>query len=744
MPIQSRLIRQLRSLHGIPVSPYHKNRVLLHFHYPRWYARATPKTRTSAIPAQTSKQNYRQDTDHAAAAGLLGHAHSEQGDSRHVTNDHVPNTRPSQRLASLAIGHKKGDEQIRQRQLRHRLGYTDALDWRPVLALLIEHTELNNTEAWKQTRHVRLPAPLAEIYKGDLGHLFLEILMTTESHVQQRTERPPVLILQGTEEANRRAMTILEKKLGNVELLAMPAMQDFEDESLHAVSDDERQTQPPPRSVWVGRTNGTRSFADITFRNIERPSQWSTIAFANYVDTITSAQPSRQSLRAEYGPQSPTESNSAHEKGVSEALVSLFEDSEMSRYVSTDACNWALTYLAHHRRLPDARRIVLALEKHKIDIMATPFNTLLDSAAEAQDLHNFRFVLNMMLKFGRKPNWQSWASLARLVSRRSMSEARDIVNRMRENGLLKNPAVKKEMASVLVKYDYERWIEDKGTTATFLEHYDKLFDGETWMDDSATNRMIAVRATRGEYDAADSLIDEMERRGGRCTIATLDVLLTACTDQGNTKAAVSFTSRLLGSSSRINPNETTYRQLFLLAWNRRSVNMLRVVWRYACMAGHNNFMMRRAMNHCIHVQQQKPAKSSKAPAISDKRPSRSEVFKSVAPNIALGLSSQTKVSRPDGPEQASTHSEDAKPAPDLAAICQRLFDLVVTDAQQAGRLRPVNALAPMLEKALAMDSQWKEEGLTGDVDAMLERAIEVPVYKYTGHESNIFSRYPSL
>ena len=428
---------------------------------------------------------------------------------------------------------------------------------------------------------------------------------------------------------------------------------------------------------------------------------------------------------------------------MAQSLVEAFSSPEVRNYASAYSIVRTFQYLASQRKLRDIRTIFHLLNNAEFKLTASAFNTMLQASAIAQDLHGFRFVLSIMVARQIRPTWESWASLLELVSYRSLTDAHTIRERMRALNLLHNPAARKSVASLLIKRDFQEWLDNGKDGKQFLAHYDQLFWGPEWLSGESANALVDVRATRGQFAIISSLLDEFDARRCKLDVVILNTILTLAATHGNVAAGITLASRLLHPGYQIRPDANTFKQLYALVWHRRCPNLVRVVWRYACMAGHVDFKMRRDIHDSVVAFSDSRSRNITRQDRPQRRfnqadpPSRNAVFRSFAGKLAVGVPTGQK--RADTTVTTETEhwllthgAEKEKDIPEAefrVARDKRLTEIFQEDIASYGELLPRFPLRTMLEEAFAQDTSWKKDGLVDDLDKMFASAIQVPVVK---------------
>lgn len=717
-----RRLHDLLSQHVIGQEP-------LLFLYPSWFAHKTPATLSirQTFYTSTALRSSGYELEHDRSDGNVK---ATLGDGSSVPDLH--NARPTVRLVRSIRANARADILI-QKKKKDLRSHGDGNDWKTPFQWLRRYTRKGADSNVVRTVLLHMPEGINAQYSGDLGELFLEILLTTECHVQldpreSSADEIGVLMLKGTPLAIALARARLNNALNAIARDDLNASRDMSIYKLWTTNADPKNTTL--RSVWSQDHHQRSRQLTRAVEDIPRPEHWTIITFARFVDELVNTKVSRTMQHGLYGGSDVRAGASHHVQAVTRALLNLFQAPQMEPFISSYACVSAFTFLAKHRKFPEVRHIFRILDEHKTLVPPEVFHVLMRAAADAQDLHVYSFILRLMLRRKLQPTWQTWAAFVRLMSAVSTPRTANIIQAMRERGLFVSLAARQAVAEVLASEPYKEWLQTGGTTQGYLDHCDRIWEDPRWLSDSCANRMLDVQVTTGNFEDAELVLNALEGRGRRANVTSLNTILGACTLHGNTQPAVAIMARLLGTNAWIQPDQTTFDSLFRLAWNRRSFNLLRVVWRHACMHGHVSFDMQRLMESTIIKYAVSKGSNDSASDIADASVSRSEQFKSFAAKVAVGLHSTLSLEQLDallryGSEQSPYTGEQAS---EQARLRRKMLQgFVKADMQQVGRMRPVYSLGEMVVKADEMDQSWKREGLRDGIETLLSRAIHVPV-----------------
>ena len=373
----------------------------------------------------------------------------------------------------------------------------------------------------------------------------------------------------------------------------------------------------------VARKSSSAS-ADMLF--IDRLSINSITSFAAYIDDITVSPSRLLSRRLTLGPVPTSGSPQTHTiiHQVTTELQSVFNDTACAPFISPEAVDNALQYLVQHTQFPAIRAVMSSLEQNEqYGFTASNFNILLGAAAKMEDVHNFQYVLHLMLQRRVKPTWRTWVRLHELVCRgRFPAEAAEgIVERMRRKGILAHSQAMREIVAngvemglsahfrsgtdaelhdFIAQYD-ERWaIDGQAAAAEKLpstnSRHELATEPRQWLTTSTANRMIKVLLSHGRTQDALTMVQKLEAAGEVPDTATLNTFLASASRARDVSAAVAalryFEPAMRRSWKPIGLNERSFSMLFHVAWRGQWFNVSRVVWRYACCAGEVTWEMR--------------------------------------------------------------------------------------------------------------------------------------------------------
>lgn len=620
--------------------------------------------------------------------------------------------------------------------------------------------DLYNATPTKHSRYKRivelatLPKGVAAVFEPNTEIAILEIMQRTGCHVQMAPQYAVEGIpkaftgvaLQGTYAQNDSALSLLPSYitafyLESTETRARLTKHDIhralqadgdegttdpenwandDDENIAGLSSGKEfdankclQSGAIVRSVWIrDRIKGNLRQPDSCKRDL--PLLRSAAEFTAYVDDLTSMRVGV--LSQEERAQQTGNRTWRRVSTVVEMLVSLFKDPATSHLCTTESIGRSFEFLAKYQNFFALRQIMQSLDDGNREIGIGGFNAMLSAVADAGDVHHFERVLAWMKRRDIAPGSLTWASIHNLICRRIPAEADTIPILMRDKGLLRDNIALVAVIRNEVRQHLLAHIQRGGDMAGFLRTYSTrvhvLYDRPDfkWLGVDVLNRMLRVLVSLGRTDEAVVLLERFRREArGPLETGTLNTFLSSTSDDFDAGSAIATLKMFhVGKYGAVMPDQITYMILFMIAWRRKYYNMLRVVWRYACVAGQVPYDMRKRMIRSLY----------KYSPMNADVVNPSLVFKAWAAKFAIGVSRDRTPHTPgrladderrllelgcqDGLEKGSAESK---------ARIHEMKRLVQDDLEEAGRCKPVYRLTYLLEQAWKKDLSWHERGI---------------------------------
>ncbi|KAK8207574.1 hypothetical protein M8818_004227 [Zalaria obscura] len=648
---------------------------LLPFLYPRCFA--TASTAQAFAPAEDLQGGIVDGAQDSSTP--KSRQHGLDGRKAARDNDILKDTKPTRSLARRIVRRIETRDNAQGSRYLGRPQYRGNDDWRPALEELRKHTPGDPEDFEKRIETLTLPEGTHGVFAGDLHDLVAEIMLMTDCHMQvSRLPNQSDRIFQGLTLAGTRPSIQLAKQRLDVAVNVVwdNKRRNKTEERLRISTIDPKVSMPgddPARVVWTQK----RMPRAHSLNAIKEPQSWTVLSFADYIDKIANSKLPRLVRRKAYAADHSLEAK-MHVEKVSQILVDAFSRYETLPFISPASCSVALEFLIKHAKVPQALQIFQLCDSRGIRLLPGVFHVFMRHAAKINDMHNYQYALRLMLKRNIRPTWETWAILVHLVARRSGSDAqrsaRFIARFMDEQGFFREKAALMSVSEAFVAHDYRAHITAGKPSGEFMQCYAREWGGPEWFTEVHANKMINIRAERGNYLPVQLLLKWLRQRGRQPTVATLNVILKHCAEQRNIDTAVYFLRDLThgpvqsvnGANEDTTPRQTrqerlfeydqlTFHRLFRLAYSGRHYNMLRVIWRYACMEGHVSWPMQQAMT-------QKTAWTIPERSETDRYAvSLKQLFDEHAAKVAIGLDTELSEHTFSNTEQDEDRSANLYP-----------------------------------------------------------------------------------
>ena len=442
-------------------------------------------------------------------------------------------------------------------------------------------------------------------------------------------------------------------------------------------------------------------------RDLEKPSVWSESKLVEYCEDLVESQYSKDRIPQYLGNPSVGSNNL---NDIMIRLDDIFHSSITKRYLNLQVYNIALRFYYAHGIFSKARSLLTQMEDLKIDISTETFNEILKGAASSQDLHNFTFILRKGIQLGFKPDGETWNMLLMTVTSDGVRAV--IIQKMRERGVIDALPGNRGLTRLIVQTEVASHIEKHGDRETLLDHLDKTY-GITWLTTSTGNKLLDEFSKYASVPETLALLPEMKLRGFVPDEVSLHALLRHCLLQRQHRNAV-HTVQFFHYHFGLRPGKMAYEVLFLMAWKGRLLNLVRIVWRYACSNGHLTFRMRNLVLKSLTVKARIEAAGSRAVG-----------FKELVGEFVVSV--------------GKAGSQQAKLPPNLEQNGQSRSTVRIAKAQLGNGIRITEGVAMPQEfgkyllMALDLDMQWAAAKFPqmATIDQMVQEGIEVmaPVVK---------------
>ncbi|KAH7407783.1 hypothetical protein BKA64DRAFT_667380 [Cadophora sp. MPI-SDFR-AT-0126] len=316
--------------------------------------------------------------------------------------------------------------------------------------------------------------------------------------------------------------------------------------------------------------------------DIKKPATWTQQSFLDYVRSLTNSHMSNHVNR--YG----FHSMDHHDTVKATLLRDLFKNLDVRPFITREAYHEVMKFWIRGNHIEDARLSFVHMEILKLRMVPETFNILLAGAAKFEDIHNFHFILHLMLNRGITPNGRTWIHFMSAFS--DVKIKLHVLTAMQKKGLLNHPQTMIEATSQLARPEIESSLDQNQTQQDFIAHMDSRY-GSTWVSNSSGAQIVHSLGAHGLISRCWEFLHFMESRHVIPDSYAVHTILHHCKQAANLAGAVEVL-RSLPRSMNFQPGEETFRIMFELAWRMRSYNVAKVVWRYACLYGATSFRMR--------------------------------------------------------------------------------------------------------------------------------------------------------
>lgn len=273
---------------------------------------------------------------------------------------------------------------------------------------------------------------------------------------------------------------------------------------------------------------------------------------------------------------------------AAKALEQLFEHKTVNQ-LCLPAFDLSLRFLFRHQQTPAARRLLGKWKELGQASTVSSYNLFLQYLARDQNLYGFFFVLTRLIREGLTPTWETWLAAFPLIP--SIVAMRHFAGEMHSRGYMKHTSAAHFTPRYIIGYSFAPFLDQGGSVDSYLDTLDALY-GKVWHSEISLHQLLDALGERGRIEeAVEVLKDFVTKRNYVCQAIDLNVMFGYCKRHLNADTAVA----LMEYSHRtwnVKPDRDTYPMLFSTFRKARMYNCCRVVWKYACMAGQTDYLMR--------------------------------------------------------------------------------------------------------------------------------------------------------
>jgi hypothetical protein len=250
--------------------------------------------------------------------------------------------------------------------------------------------------------------------------------------------------------------------------------------------------------------------------------------------------------------------------------------------------------------------------------------------------------------------------------------------------------------------------------------------GKHWFSLGAANRILNVLGSKGLIPQCYRFLKFMKTQSIKPDKISVNTILHHCKQPRNLDGAGEGVElalkvlRLVSTDASFIPNAETFRILFEMAWQSRNYNMVRIIWRYACLSQDAGFRMRTRIKESLRRRSDDPSLLSP----------RSR-FNTLAGRFIIALSAKEM---PLGQESvAFNFAGNPTGANELEFSLSQVTEMIRKETEFKPNAPPQKDLIDMMEEAFRVDLRWKqaesEAGQKKSLGWMIENGIRMP-YEY--------------
>ncbi|KAF7191159.1 hypothetical protein HII31_07519 [Pseudocercospora fuligena] len=503
------------------------------------------------------------------------------------------------------------------------------------------------------------------------------------------------------------------------------------------------------RSVWAEERSRVRPDTAVLF-DTHHTSIRTAADFRAYVGDIVARHPTLK-LRNMSDEKLPDGAKEQFDP-IRDKLVTLLTEPSMIPLITPEALENAWKYLLKSENLASIRLIYSALDEAGYKFTSTNFDVLLNRAARAHDIHNFEYNMALMRRKRLQPTAGTWVAAHELVFRKFPKYSDRLIDIMRQKGIFSDTKAVLAVLKTTAETQIAAHLATGRDIQAFFDAQDKRmassFDRPqfNWLQIDIVNSLLKIILSAGRTDAVRPLLRKFAEEGvnqGAPNVTTMGIFLTMALRDRDARAAVAVLKWCrVGQPGAIVPDEHVYRILFSVAWHKRYYNMLRVIWRYACVAGHADHLLRQRIRQSSILY---------APVIESgiAQVQTTQLWQPWAGKFAVGVASDVRSAskRATAREHHTSNviladyasQEKLEPgSSEFEARLTALKNAYEADLKEVGSLHPVEHLPDILDRAYQKDREWKERGLGVGAELkerdlrnmfaeMLEDGIKVPM-----------------
>lgn len=334
---------------------------------------------------------------------------------------------------------------------------------------------------------------------------------------------------------------------------------------------------------------------------LDPPPVWTHRSFADYLHRLTKLCTSPQN----HFLVSPI--HKVHPKTVCDIIYDLCANENQRDYLSSEAVDTAITFLAQndcHKHISQLLPMFEGL------ITTATMDVLFYQAARTQNLFRLNEYSEMMGHLKLKPSGLEWLYI---VAALETSPFRlTLLAELNNRGLIKDSRSFRWAVSVSLAAGFRKHINDGKSFLSYIQTLDDVL-GQDWISNRAINTMLFEASYMKRLDIILDILVYCEREQIQLRSASLNKALIYFVHTKSLQKGIRFYLDFVATFG-VQRNSTTMRLLWHLGIRKRSYNVCRVVWMYACLEGRVSKEMREMMEESLSfMMNPKPKDTYRAP-----------------------------------------------------------------------------------------------------------------------------------
>lgn len=474
---------------------------------------------------------------------------------------------------------------------------------------------------------------------------------------------------------------------------------------------------------WTAKLHTSSDFVHVS--DLPKPPSWTVRNFFEYVKALTRPRIRRSVFRQIYP------DLASHQYAVGQALHDVFSDPGSQPFASTAALRLALRHCSRHTELSN---VAPKLWKSALRLGLQPdiscSNYELNRCLIVKDGRSFQTVLRNLQNRGVMPNAGTWVLALRYTE--TTASRLQILKFLAQTQVLQVPLERRRIAVTLAKLEIGNYIGKPDGVREFLQLMTKFF-GLDWLTTAAIRELLrACRRQDTDVRAVSDILSVVHDAGKsdlQLDKMCILELFRICRKAGNLMDALELLkSKPLARSREL--QQDVIETIFILAWEKKHYNLCRLFWHVGACSGRITGRMQKLVSTSVKTNMSRAADTEE------------RIWHLLAGKIIIGTDLSTQGFDKIFPYLSSEGSLKS-PVETLLRFTEAGH--ARNDQLQLGNLlieRDLNAwvhyhvigkssLPTLIEKALALDQEWKATNAAATMPPrqLLARAMKMPLRK---------------